>query len=56
MADQKRDCSEILQQVSAVKKAIDSLSKEIVIYDICKLLPKERSEKLEKMMERMINL
>ena len=56
MADQKRDCSEILQQVSAVKKAIDSLSKEIVISDICKLLPKERSEKLEKMMERMINL
>lgn len=56
MSESKRDCSDILQQVSAVKKAIDSMSKEIVISDICKLLPKERSEKLEKMMERMINL
>jgi len=56
MSETKRDCSDILQQVSAAKKAIDSLSKEMVISDICKLLPKERSEKLEKMMERMINL
>lgn len=56
MSESKRDCSDILQQVSAVKKAIDSMSKEIVISDICKLLPKERSEKLEKMMERIINL
>ncbi len=56
MSESKRECSDILQQVSAVKKAIDSLSKEMVISDICKLLPKERSEKLEKMMDRMINL
>ena len=56
MVETKRDCSEILQQISAVKKAIDGLSKEIVIANICKLMPKEKSDKLEKMMERMINL
>ena len=56
MTETKRDCSEILQQISAVKKAIDGFSKEIVITDICKLMPKAKSDKLEKMMERMISL
>jgi len=56
MLQAKRDCSEILQQMSAVKKAIDSLSKEVVISDICKLIPKNKVNKVEKMMERAINL
>lgn len=56
MMGQKRDCSEILQQVSAVKKAIDGLSKELLISDICKIVPKEESKKIERMMERAINL
>jgi len=41
MLGSKRDCSDVLQQISAVKKAIDGLSKEIVISDICKLIPNE---------------
>ena len=56
MVDQKRECHEVLQQVSAVKKAIDGLSKELVISDICKLIPNEDSKKIEKMVERAINL
>jgi DNA-binding FrmR family transcriptional regulator len=56
MVKAKRECSEILQQICAVKKAIDSLSKEIVISDICKLVPKNKIERVEKMMERAINL
>ncbi len=56
MLEAKRDCSEILQQMSAVKKAIDSLSKEVVISDICKLVPKNKVNKVERMMERAINL
>lgn len=56
MVDQQRDCSEILQQISAVKKAIDGLSKEIVISDICRLVPKEDTAKVQKMVERAINL
>ncbi|MEK7633620.1 MAG: metal-sensitive transcriptional regulator [Patescibacteria group bacterium] len=56
MLNEKRECSDVLQQISAVKKAIDGLSKEIVISDICKLIPNEDSKKIEKMVERAINL
>ena len=56
MLGNKRECSDILQQISAAKKAIDGLSKEIVISDICKLIPNEDSKKIEKMVERAINL
>lgn len=56
MVGQERDCSEILQQVSAIKKAIDGLSTEIVVSGVCKLVPKEETKKVEKMLERAINL
>ena len=56
MINEKRECSEILQQISAVKKAIDGLSKEIVISDICRLMPNEDVDKIGKMVERAINL
>jgi len=56
MLTNKRECSDVLQQISAVKKAIDGLSKEIVISNICKLIPNEDSKKIEKMVERAINL
>ncbi|MDO9027401.1 MAG: metal-sensitive transcriptional regulator [Candidatus Roizmanbacteria bacterium] len=56
MLNNKRECSDVLQQISAAKKAIDGLSKEIVISDICKLIPNEDSKKIEKMVERAINL
>ena len=56
MLGNKRECSDVLQQISAVKKAIDGLSKEIVISDICKLIPNEDSEKIGRMVERAINL
>ncbi len=56
MLDNKRECSDILQQISAVKKAIDGLSKEIVISDICKLMPSGDADKIGRMVERAINL
>ncbi len=56
MINGERDCSDVLQQISAVKKAIDGLSKEVVISDICRLIPKEDTKKIEKMVERAINL
>jgi DNA-binding FrmR family transcriptional regulator len=56
MLGNKRECSDVLQQISAVKKAIDGLSKEIVISDICKLIPNEDSKKIGRMVERAINL
>lgn len=56
MMETKRDCSEILQQVSAVKKAIDGLSKEIVVEDMCRLLPKESTAKVERVVQRVLSL
>ena len=56
MNDKDRSCSEILQQVSAVKKAIDGLSYEIVISDICRIIPKDKKAKVEQMIERAIKL
>ena len=56
MVEAKRECHEVLQQISAVKKAIDGLSKEIVVSDICKLMPSGDADKIGKMVERAINL
>ena len=56
MLNNKRECSDVLQQISAVKKAIDGLSKEIVVSDICRLMPNEDADKIGKMVERAINL
>lgn len=56
MIQEKRECHEILQQISAVKRAIDGLSKEIVVSDICRLIPSEDSKRIEKMVERAISL
>lgn len=56
MVETKRDCGEVIQQISAVKKAIDGLSKEILISDICQYVPAKDSKKVEQMVERAINL
>ena len=56
MTANSRDCSDILQQISAIKKAIDGLSKEIVVSDFCKLMPKAKSKQVAQMVERVINL
>lgn len=56
MVRDERDCSEILQQVAAVKKAIDGLSKEIVVSGVCRFVPKSKSKEVERMVERAINL
>ncbi len=56
MVEQKRECHEVLQQISAVKKAIDGLSKEIVVSDICRLIPDADTKRVSQMVERAINL
>ena len=56
MVNDKRECGDILQQVSAVKKAIDGLSKELVISDICRIVPQDKTKQVEQMVERAINL
>lgn len=57
MIDQKRDCSEVLQQISAVKNAIDGLSKELVIDDVCRYIADEdNSKRIARVMERVVDL
>ena len=56
MAKEKRMVDEILQQISAIKKAIDGLTKELVISDIRGFIPEEKVKDVEKMVERAINL
>ena len=56
MVETNRDCGEVLQQISAVKKAIDGMSKLILISDICQYVPPKDSKKVEQIVERAINL
>ena len=56
MAQNKRTVEEILQQISAIKKAIDGMTKELVVSDIKEFIPENKVKEVEKMVERAINL
>ena len=56
MVKESRDCPEILQQISAVKKAIDGLTTEIILQYFNDIVPPEKKKEVEKMIERTINL
>lgn len=56
MVKENRDNVEILQQVSAVKKAIDGLSKEIIFLYIERSLDPQKAKELRKTIERAIDL
>lgn len=56
MVGTKRECGEILQQISAIKKAIDGLSQEIVVDDMCQRLPKEEASKIKHIISRVISI
>lgn len=56
MVQNERDCVEILQQVSAVKKAIDGLTKEIVLHYFNTKVPVEKIKEVEQLIERVISI
>lgn len=56
MVEEKREGVEILQQISAVKKAINGLTKEIIVMNLSQDLSPAQQKKLEDMFERAINL
>ena len=56
MVNENRDCVEILQQVSAIKKAIDGLSTEIISLYLDKTLEPQKAKEIRKTIERAINL
>ncbi|MBI1862657.1 metal-sensitive transcriptional regulator [Candidatus Microgenomates bacterium] len=54
MMDSQRECSDILQQISAVKNAIDGLSKELVVADMCKNMEESEKKRIEKVVDRVL--
>ncbi|OGK09518.1 hypothetical protein A2767_03285 [Candidatus Roizmanbacteria bacterium RIFCSPHIGHO2_01_FULL_35_10] len=56
MLEAKRNCIDILQQISAVKKAIDGLSKEILVTEIFQYIPPKDSKEVRQIVERSIDI
>lgn len=56
MAQANRDCGELIQQISAVKRAIDGISREIVIADVSRHLAAGERAKIEKTLAKVINI
>jgi DNA-binding FrmR family transcriptional regulator len=56
MIKENRDCVEILQQISAVKKAIDGLTSEIIIKEMSAEISELKRDKLKKMIDKAIQL
>jgi len=56
MSEGGRDCNDIVQQVSAVKKAIDGLTEEVLIKDVLPYIPPIRQKEIAEMIHRSISL
>ena len=56
MVEEERDSVAILQQVTAVKKAINGLTKEIILLQINKTLPEKDKKAIIALFERAIEL
>ncbi|MBP6993829.1 metal-sensitive transcriptional regulator [Candidatus Woesebacteria bacterium] len=56
MSEAGRDCNEIIQQVSAVKKAIDGLTEEVLVNDVLPYIPPIRQKVIAEMIHRSISL
>ena len=56
MVKDDRDCVEVLQQVSAVKKAIDALTKEVLLVYFKKEISEDKMKEIEKVLKQAINL
>ena len=56
MVKNDRDCGQIIQQITSIKKAIDGLAKELMVSDICKYVPEEQSQKVKEMVGQAIKM
>ena len=56
MVEEERDSVAILQQVTAVKKAINGLTKEIILLQIHKTIPEKDKKAIVALFERAIEL
>lgn len=56
MVEENRSSTEILQQISAVKKAINGMTSEIVSKEIDATVPDKQKKHLKDLFERAIDL
>ena len=56
MMRNERPCREILQQVAAVKKAIDSLTMEIIAKEIDRNISDAQAREINRIIEQAISL
>ncbi len=56
MVSEGRDCEEVILQISAVKKAIDGLTKEILTSSVCQVVPEKERGNIEKVISRAVDL
>lgn len=56
MVEEKRDAVEILQQVSAVKKAINGLTMEIILLYLAEQVPEKKQKEVLEIVKRAIDL
>ena len=56
MSESGRDCNDIIQQVSAVKKAIDGLTEEVLVHDLMPYIPPIKQKVIAEMIHWSISL
>lgn len=56
MVQTKRDCIEVLQQISAVKKAIDGLTTEVVTDRLENIVSEDQKKEVRNLIQRTISL
>lgn len=56
MVNENRDSTEVLQQISAVKKAIDGLTKEVITLYMNGVVDDRYKKDVEKIIQQAINL
>lgn len=56
MTQEGRDCNDIIQQVSAVKRAIDGLTGEVLVNDVLPYVPPIRQKVITEVIRRLVSL
>ena len=52
----RRSCEDIILQLTSIKKAINGLSKEIIISDVCSIVEEGKQGEVKKALERVVDL
>lgn len=56
MVDDDRECGDILQQILAVKKAINGVTKDIIVQSLTSSKTKQDQKKIEQLIAQALNI